>query len=94
MALKDIFVKDGKLTTGAKVGAGVLALGLTIGALSKNKKPKGTEATEDLNESLVVTPRDGGNEDDGKKPNMGLYIGIGVGVLVVAGAIIYLTKKK
>jgi hypothetical protein len=89
MALKDILLKDGKLTTGAKIGAGAIALGTGIALLTKKKKDKTKEQPE---EPVIVASRQPPPEE--KKSNTGLIVGIVVGVLVITGVGIYLVTRK
>jgi multisubunit Na+/H+ antiporter MnhB subunit len=92
MALKDILLKDGKLTKGAKIGAGVLATGVALGLLTRKKKKQDPIKTELEEEPKPNTPPE--KRSDEKKSNTGLYIGIGVAVVVVSGIIFYLVKSS
>lgn len=92
-----IFKKDTReLTTGAKIGAAALAAGATL-LLTGKRKPSGGATPVD---APIQQPPDLSTEvTDGagspkKKSNTGLYIGIGVGAVVLIGTVIYFATKK
>lgn len=101
---KNLFVKKdasgkSKLTTGAKVGAGVVAGGLGLLVASKlgkknQAKPNEVEVTKEQAEVKTTSQEQKSNESTSvvSKNNTMLYVGIGVGALVLIGVIIYATK--
>jgi hypothetical protein len=87
--------KDGKLTKGAKVGAGVLAGGLGLLAATqigkkKNKEQKVVE-TQKVVEQTTIS--DAPIEKETKPNKTLLYVGIGVGAIAIIGLIIYASKN-
>jgi hypothetical protein len=110
LRLDDLIYKkgaDGKLTTGAKIGAGVLSAAAVYALLSnkKNKQGAGIEGGFGQGEGLgtgigVGTTTDEGTDNlvGSKKEAKGgktlLYVGIGVAALAVVGVVIYFVNKK
>lgn len=91
-----IFKKDSKeLTTGAKIGAAALAAGATLLLTRKPRSGGGAapiEAPIQQPPDLNTEVSDGGGKP--KKSNTGLYIGIGVGAVVLIGTVVYFATKK
>lgn len=100
LKLNDLIFKDGskELTTGAKIGAGVLAGGgaiLLAKLKSKKQKDKGASSQTDMN--LVNASTDmpkPPEEGDKPKSKTMLYVGLGVGAVLIIGAVFFMTKKK
>lgn len=93
-----------KLTTGGKVAAGALAIGLTALTASKMKKKQPDQLNEEPYDTAMPVggikpvveppqPGAGAPSEKEKKNKTMIYVGIGVGALVVIGLIIYATKK-
>jgi hypothetical protein len=93
------------------VGAGILGIKLLKKKKNKKESQENTDKVEEnvsnkvnINTDESITNRikpyfenntDGNKQDDDKKPNTLLYIGIGVGVLVLGGVLYFtLTKKQ
>lgn len=90
---------DGKnqLTTGAKIGGAVLAGGAAIlmAKLKANKEKKKASSTEVAiteKTSLIDVPRE--TTPEKPKSNTMLYVGLGVGAVLIVGAVLLMTKKK
>lgn len=102
-SLKDLFVKKdtkGKLTTGAKVGIGAAALSIGLiasGVFKKNKNPTITDIVKGTgNVANDTTPQPLPPQyatPPPQKSNTMMYVGIGVGALVLIGVIVYASKK-
>lgn len=95
-----IFKKDSKeLTAGAKIGATALAAGAAL-LLSRSKaskeKRESAQAQQEIPAQPQTTPPPT-NQQEEQKPksskNM-LYIGLGVGALLIVGAVFFISKKK
>ena len=99
-----IINEEGKLTQGAQIGAQTFAaIGKGIFERRKRKKEeaqakkiaeaemKRIEEQKKIEQLRLEQLRLSGND---KKSNVGLYVGIGVGVLALTGVIIYLVKIK
>lgn len=89
-----IFKKDssGQLTTGAKIAGAALTAGAAYLLLNK-KKDQGNAVTQKSDQQQqptnpIVAP------EPVKKSNTGLYVGIGIGAVVVIGLIIFAAKSK
>lgn len=99
--LKDLIVKKGKdgkneLTTGAKIGGAVAVGGLAL-LLSKikGKKSKPTAPTPTgITVGEMDVPRETGSTPNKPKSNTMLYVGLGVGAVLIVGAVLFITKKK
>ena len=100
--LKDLVVKkDGGLTTGAKVGIGAAVAGLGLllaNNISKGNKQQGSVPSTATQPIVQPQPKPADNTGVQPQPeeknNTLLYVGIGLGVLVVAGGIVYLANRK
>lgn len=88
-----IFKKDnsGQLTTGAKIASAALTAGAAYLLLNK-KKDQGNAATQKSDQQQQPTPIVA--PEPVKKSNTGLYVGIGIGAVVVIGLIIFAAKSK
>lgn len=89
-----IFNKDGKLTTGAKIGGAVAAAGGIALLLAANKKKNQNAAI--TTPTATVTAYNIPDPIDAQQPaksNTGLYIGLGIGAIVVGVGIYFLAKK-
>ena len=96
--LNDLVFKKGtkELTTGAKIGAGVLAGGAAL-LFSKIKAKK--QQQKDGQQEIVVaektTVTDVSRETEKKaKSNTMLYIGLGVGTVLIIAGVLFISKKK
>lgn len=97
--LNDLIFKKGtkELTTGAKIGAGVLAGGAAI--LMSKLKAKKQQQKEQAQTQVAITERttltDVPVEATQKpKSNTMLYVGLGVGAVLIIGAVLFISKKK
>lgn len=87
-----------QLTTGAKVGAGVLAGGAAfllskIKAKQQQKKNDSAQTQVALSETTTITDVPVAPTEKPKSNTM-LYVGLGVGAVLIIGAVLLVTKKK
>lgn len=98
LQLKDIFVRNGKLTTGTKVAAGAAVLGTAGLLLLKRKKNKQPEVQPEDKSSFIKQTTLAADvstiqQTPFKKSRLPLIIGGVLGVTAI-GIVIYLTTSK
>jgi hypothetical protein len=103
LKLENLIYKQGTkdFTTGAKVGAAAIAAGtaLLLTRKKKNQSGGGVDLAgllpqQQQGTAQTETSPESESSSGGKKSNTALYIGLGVGAVVVIGTVIYFVSKK
>ena len=87
------FMKDGKLTTTGKATAGALVAGAAVLGASKLLKKKSPDSKQPEPNPLPPVQQVQPPAAPAKKSNTMLYVGIGAGVLLLVGVVIFVSKK-